>query len=67
MEVPFKRCPHNVEKGSEHEQVSKSIACAVALSISLGMGSEIPIPCSERSGREGGIQVCDGVLPATGM
>ena len=22
MEAPFKRCPHNVEKGSEHEQVS---------------------------------------------
>jgi hypothetical protein len=57
MEVPFKRCPRNVEKGNEHELVSKSIACAVALSISLGMGSEIPIPCSERGGREGGIQV----------
>mgnify|MGYP007034243777 CR=1 FL=1 len=67
MEVPFKRCPHNVEKGSEHEQVSKSIARAVALSISLGMGSEISILCFERSGRKGGVQVCDSVLSATGM
>jgi len=64
MSVPLQCCPHNAEKGNEHEQVQKSIACYMALSISPGMGAEIPVPDAARSDRQRGAKVCDDVLSA---
>ena len=64
MRVPLQCCPHNAEKGNEHEQVRKSIACYMALSIPPGMGAEVPLPDVARSDREGGTKVRDDVFPA---
>ena len=67
MRVPLQCCPHNAEKGNEHEQIYKSIACYLALSIPPGMGAEIPLSDVARSDRQGGAKVRDDVLPAARM
>jgi REP element-mobilizing transposase RayT len=33
MQVPSGCCPHNTSEGNKHEQVHKSVACHLALSI----------------------------------
>ena len=62
-----RRCPHNVKKGTKHEQVQESIACDLALSIPPGVGSEISVPGIAGADRAGGVQVRDGVLSAVGL
>ena len=39
----------------------------MALSISLGLGAEVPVSDTSRARREGSVQMHHGVLPATGM
>ena len=67
MSVPLQCCPHNAEKGNEHEQVQKSIACHMALSIPLGLGTEVPLSHVAGSDRQRGSKVHDDVLSATRM
>jgi hypothetical protein len=67
MRVLSERCPHNVKKGNEHEQIQKSIACNLALSIPRRMGTEVPVQSASRGDRKGGLSVRDDVLPAVGM
>ena len=60
-------CPHNTEKGNEHEQIYESIACYMALSIPSGMGAEISVSDAAWADRQGGAEMCDGILSADGM
>ena len=59
--------PTTLEERKEHEQVYKSIARHLALSISPGMVTEVPIPDTARAGRARGIQMHHGILLAVGM
>jgi hypothetical protein len=59
--------PTTLKKGNEHEQIYESIACYLALSIPLGVGSEVPIPDVARSGGQRGAAVRNGVLSTVGM
>lgn len=60
-------CPHNTEKGNEHEQICKSIACYMALSIPPGLGAQVSVSDATRADRQGGAEMCNGVLSAVGM
>ena len=59
--------PQHLQKGKKHEQVCKSIARDLALSISRSLGPEIPVSDTSWAGREGSVQMHYGVLPTVGM
>src|ERR1700687_5689019 len=57
-------CPHNTEKGNEHEQICKSIACYMALSIPLGLGAKVSVSGAARADRQGGAEMRNCILSA---
>src|SRR5690349_4213077 len=67
MQIPLQCCAHNAAKGEEHEQVRKSIACYLALSIPRGMGTEVPVPDVAGADWSGSAKMRDDVLSATRM
>ena len=60
-------CPHNTEKGNEHEQICKSIACYMALSIPPGLGAEVSVSDAAGADRQGSAEMCHGILSAVGV
>ena len=60
-------CPHNTEKGNEHEQICKSIACYMALSIPPGLGTEVSVSDAAGADRQGSAEMCHGILSAVGV
>jgi hypothetical protein len=47
-------------KGAADEQIYETFACIMVLPISHSMGSEVPVPCSERNCSRGSIPVHTG-------